>query len=99
MGNCSMLTQLTIQKNRIIVLPPSLSLCQINMRHLDLDRDPATNTYASPPNPIPSQTSFQFLRYLQAQIRKSLCILHTVSRLHTPAHRCAHQVQSRHTDF
>jgi len=81
MGNCSLLTQLTIQKNRIIVLPPSLSLCQINMQHLDLDRDPATNCYASPPNPIPSQASFQFLRYLQ-----ELYTYSRESRLLTPGY-------------
>ena len=63
-GNCSLLTQLTIQKNFLIVVPPSLSLCQVNMQHLDLDREAATNAFVSPPNPIPSQSSFQFMRYL-----------------------------------
>ena len=64
MGNCNLLTQLTIQKNDMIVLPPALSECQKSMQHLDLDRDAETNCYRSPPNPIPQQSSFQFLRYL-----------------------------------
>ena len=81
MGNCSLLTQLTIQKNPMIVLPPSLSLCQANMQYLDLDRDAATNTFTSPPNPIPQQSSFQFLRYLQ-----ELYTYSRESRLLTPGY-------------
>ena len=81
LGNCSLLTQLTIQKNNMIVLPPSVSVCQANMQYLDLDRDAATNTYASPPNPIPQQSSFQFLRYLQ-----ELYTYSKESRLCTPGY-------------
>ena len=35
------------------------------MKYLDLDREAATNSFTSPPNPIPQQSSFQFLRYLR----------------------------------
>lgn len=81
LGNCSLLTQLTIQKNPMIVFPPSLSLCQVNMQHLDLDRDADINCLASPPNPIPQQSTFQFLRYLQ-----ELYTYSKESRLLTPGY-------------
>jgi leucine-rich repeat protein SHOC2 len=63
-GNCIQLKNVQIQGNYIQVLPPSMSLAS-SMVSLKLDSDPAHNRFSSPPNPIPSQSTFNLLRYLR----------------------------------
>eukprot|EP00961_Rhodomonas_salina_P032899 443142-Rhodomonas_salina.2 len=67
-------TQLTIHQNQIHVLPPSLSLAE-DITVLEIDRDPQTNHYFSPPNPIPQQSTANFLRYKTCKLARRFPVL------------------------
>ncbi|KAJ1489247.1 hypothetical protein T484DRAFT_1780637, partial [Baffinella frigidus] len=79
-GNCSQLRKVSIQGNPIQVVPPSLSLAS-SLTVLSLDADPATNRFSSPPNPIPAQSTFNFLRYL-----REIYTYDNERRLYTPGY-------------